>query len=353
MHTSHNPFHCFVPPYIVDQLAQSPDPAVRARASAAQASAAAARSMRATFAALAPGAAAVPSPRALEHRLVYDMRSREWPLPGELRREEGQGKTGDDAVDEAYEYAGITYRFYNELFERNSLDNRGMTLISSVHYGNQENNAYWNGRQMLYGDGDGALFIRFTAALEVVAHELTHGVIQFESRLEYYQESGALNEHFADAMSLVAEQWHKRHAVTEADWWLGGEILGPEVRARGVKGLRTFTEQKAYENDPLFGTDPQPKHYRDKYTGPADNGGVHINSGIPNHAFYRVAMDLGGNSWEKAGKIWYETLKSLSPYSQFQDAAVKSHSIAGRLFGPGSLEQMAVQNGWQSVGIKV
>ena len=130
-------------------------------------------------------------------------------------------------------------------------------------------------------------------------------------------------------MSLVAEQWYKGHSVTQADWWLGGEILAPGVRERGVKGLRTFTEQTAYENDPQIGTDPQPKHYRNKYTGPADYGGVHINSGVPNHAFYRVALELGGNSWDRAGKIWYETLKSLSPYSQFQDAAAKSHSIAG------------------------
>jgi Zn-dependent metalloprotease len=353
MHTSHIPFYCFVPPHIVDQLAQSSDPAIRARAIATKSTDAAVRATRIAFAAAAPGLAAVPSPRARKHRLVYDMQSQEWPLPGELRREEGQGKTGDEAVDEAYDYAGITYDFYQELFGRNSLDNRGMMLISSVHYLNQENNAYWDGRQMLYGDGDGVLFIRFTAALEVVAHELTHGVIQYESRLEYYQESGALNEHFADVMSLVAEQWHKGHSVAQADWWLGGEILGPEVRKRGVKGLRTFTEHKAYENDPLFGTDPQPKHYRDKYTGAADHGGVHINSGIPNHAFYRVAMELGGNSWEKAGKIWYETLKSLSQYSQFQDAAAKSHSIAGRLFGPGSREQQAVKRGWQAVGIEV
>lgn len=144
---------------------------------------------------------------------------------------------------------------------------------------------------MLYGDGDGVRFGRFTSSPEVIGHELTHGVIQYESNLEYQDEPGALNESFADVMSMQVEQKSKGHSVEQADWWLGGELLLPDV---GAKGLRTFTADKAYENHPLLGTDPQPKHYRDKFTGAADNGGVHINSGIPNHAFYLVATELGG-----------------------------------------------------------
>jgi Zn-dependent metalloprotease len=349
MHSCVDPRNCFVPPHIIDHMAQSLDPATRARAIATKDKAAAARAVRAAFAAFAPRLATVPSPGFRKHRLVYDMEGRDWPLPGKLRRQEGQEqKTGDDAVDEAYDFAGVTYDFYKELFGRNSLDNRGMTLISTVHYDDRTNNAYWDWRQMLYEDGDSVAFTRFTKALEVVAHELTHGVIQYTCGLLYEDEPGALNEHFADVMSIVAEQWHKRHSVQEADWWLGGEVIMPEM---GIKGIRTFTEEKAFENHPYFGTDPQPKHYRDKYTGPADNGGVHINSGIPNHAFYRVAMELGGNSWERAGKIWYKTMVSLTSESRFKDAAINSYAIAGAEYGAGSREQQAVKKAWDAVGV--
>jgi Zn-dependent metalloprotease len=175
------------------------------------------------------------------------------------------------------------------LFQRDSLEGRGMTLILSVHYGAHTANAFWNGEQMLFGEGDGELFLRFTKSLEVVAHELTHGVIQYESNLISENEPGALNEHFADVMSVVAEQWHKRQTVDQADWWIGGELLGPTVNARGI---RTFTEEKAYVDNPYLGTDPQPKHVRDKYVGTDDYGGVHIDCGIPNHAFYFYCIDL-------------------------------------------------------------
>ena len=135
-----------------------------------------------------------------------------------------------------------------------------------------------------------------------------------------------------------------------ADWLNGDEIMGPEVTA---KCIRTFRAEKAFENDPFLGTDPQPKHIRDKYTGSDDNGGVHINSGIPNHAFYRVAKEIGGYAWEKTGKIWYQTLQNLNTRSNFQEAANMTYTVAGSMFGTGSLEQQAVQNGWDAVGISV
>jgi Zn-dependent metalloprotease len=203
---------------------------------------------------------------------------------------------------------------------------------------------------MAYGDGDGRIFIGFTKALDVVAHELTHGVVTFTSNLYYQDESGALNEHFADAMGAMVKQWYLKQDVNKADWLNGDAIMGPGVTA---KCLRTFKEGKAYENDPLLGTDPQPKHIRDKYTGSDDNGGVHRNSGIPNHAFYRVAMEIGGNTWAKTGNIWYQTLKNLNDRSDFQEAASMTHLVAGSMFGNGGLEQKAVKNGWNSVGITV
>lgn len=343
-----NPLHCFVPPHVLDELAKSDDEELREIAIGGIATGAAARRARITFAAM-PIMAAIPSPAGDKHRLVYDMSEATAPLPGQLVRQEGDDPCGDQAADEAFDGAGQTYDFYREVHDRNSLDDRGMVLKSIVHFGHRVPNAYWDGEQMLYGDGDGRRFGRFTASPEVIGHELTHGVIQYESNLEYQDEPGALNESFADVMSMQVEQKSKRHSVEDADWWLGGELLLPEVDA---KGLRTFTADKAYENNPLLGTDPQPKHYRDKYTGVGDNGGVHINSGIPNHAFYLVATELGGNSWEAAGRIWYQTLRNLNRYSDFAEAAAMTTQVATADYGEGSKEQQAVMAAWEKVGVR-
>ena len=348
----HNPLHCFLPPHVIDRLIDSDDPEIRRLGAEAIANAATARAMRSTLATM-PMMAAIPSPAGSKHRLIYDMENQPpapFFMPGKLVRSEGDSSGTDEAVNEAYDYSGVVYDFYAEILQRNSLDGRGMSLISSVHAGRRYNNAFWNGEQMAYGDGDGRIFIRFTKALDVVAHELTHGVVTHTSNLEYRDESGALNEHFADAMGALVKQWYLKQDVEMADWLNGDAIMGPEVEA---KCIRTFRAEKAFENDPFLGTDPQPKHIRDKYTGSDDNGGVHINSGIPNHAFYRVAKEIGGYAWEKAGKIWYQTLQNLNTRSNFQEAANMTYTVAGSMFGTGSLEQQAVQNGWDAVGISV
>ncbi|BAY09921.1 M4 family metallopeptidase [Calothrix sp. NIES-2098] len=350
-HCCHNPLHCFVPPHVLDRLVESDDPEIRNLAIDAIKHSVASRTKRNTFAKVAM-LAATPSPAGTKHRLVYDVNHWRWErmLPGKLVRSEGDSPVIDDAVNEAYDYSGITYDFYQEVFNRNSLDDKGMTLISSVHFGRNYDNAFWNGQQMIYGDGDEIVFTRFSKALDVVAHELTHGVVQFTSNLEYWDESGALNEHFADAMSALVKQWYLKQDVTEADWLMGDAIVGPKVQA---KSIRTFKAEKAYEKDAILGTDPQPKHIKDKYTGDNDSRGVHINSGIPNHAFYLTAIELGGYSWEKVGPIWYQTLKNLNQNSNFQEAASMTYQVAGAMFGSDSLEQQAVKKAWDAVGISV
>jgi Zn-dependent metalloprotease len=349
-HRCHNPVHCILPPYVLDHMAQSDDPDIRRIAIDTIAASAAMRAMRTTLS-MMPLMAAMPSPQANKYRLVYDMDGKPQPfLPGELVRSEGDPAVADSAVNEAYDFSGATYDFYMEQFSRNSLDGNGMQLVSSVHLGRVYNNAFWDGQQMAYGDGDGRCFLRFTKALDVVAHELTHGVVTHTCNLTYSYEPGALNEHFADVFGELVEQWKKNENVDQADWFMGSEIMGPGT---GAGGLRTFAEGKAFEDDPCFGTDPQPKHIRDKYVGSRDYGGVHVNSGIPNHAFYRVAKALGGNAWEKAGLIWYKTMLALTTDSQFEDAAQMAYLMAGRIFGTASLEQKAVKDGWEAVGISV
>jgi Zn-dependent metalloprotease len=341
------PFCSIVPPYIFDRMAQSSDARVRQVAIDAIANASAVRAVRATLA-MMPALAAIPSPTFRRHRLVYDVRNGGFnDLPGHLERSEREPRNDDVAVNEAYSYSGSTYNFYRRILNRNSLDDHGMSLISSVHLERRLNNAFWTGEQMCYGDGDGRIFIRFTKSLDVVGHELTHGVITHTCNLVYANESGALNEHFADVFGSLVKQWSKRQTVTRADWLIGAEIMGPETSA---KSLRTFRAGRAYENDPLLGTDPQPKHLKNKYTGSADNGGVHINSGIPNHAFYLVAMEIGGRAWERAGKIWYKTMLKLTATSNFADMVESSVETAATQYGSGSKEHKAVVKAWQSVG---
>jgi Zn-dependent metalloprotease len=334
---------------VLEQMAQSDDPDVRQMAMEAYGYSEAFRATRNTLGTM-PIMAAIPSPAGDKYRLVYDMRNsrQHFRLPGHLARREEQGPIQDEAVDEAYEFSGLTYDFYQEVFGRNSIDGQGMQLISSVHFSRRYNNAFWNGEQMVYGDGDGVRFVRFTKALDVVGHELTHGVVQHTSNLEYQDESGALNEHFADVMGELLQQWHHGYTVEQADWYMGGDIMAPSLE---IKGLRTFKAEKAYDNHPIFGTDPQPKHMEDKYTGDEDNGGVHINSGIPNHSFYLAAMELGGRSWEKVGKIWYLTLLRLQRFSTFQEAAEVSCDAAAKLFGPS--EASVVKMAWDKVGVTV
>jgi len=348
MTVCHDPIHCILPPYLLDKLVESPNPAVRKMAVEAIARSAALRATRTALAQM-PAMAALPSPERKKHRLVYDMKGQGSSfLPGTLVRSEGGTASKDPAVNEAYDYAGVTYDFYLTLFGRNSLDDRGMSLVSSVHLGTQYNNAFWNGEQMAYGDGDGVIFVRFTKSLDVVGHELTHGVVTHTANLDYRNESGALNEHFADVFGTLIKQWKKKQTVAKADWLIGPDIMAPGTTA---KALRTFRDEPAYEDDEILGTDPQPKHLKDKYTGTADSGGVHINSGIPNYAFFRVATALGGHAWEKAGRIWYDTMLALTPASTFAQMASMSLRMAATRYGKSSPEAKAVAAAWKAVGL--
>jgi len=346
------PIQCIIPPYIFEHMARADDPRVREMALAALASASAVRAVR-SFAAQLPSLLAAPSPAGRRHRLVYDARGRD-DLPGKLVRSEGEKKAADPAVNEAYDHSGDTFDFYQSLFGRNSLDDAGMTLISSVHVGEADgrgwqpmSNAFWDGSQMAYGDGDGTVFRRFTKSLDVVAHELTHGVQSFTSNLVYRGQSGALNEHFSDVFGVLVRQWKAGEAAEEATWLIGGDVLVPAATRRAIRDMEH--PGTAYANDPYLGSDPQPDHMRNIVTGPSDSGGVHINSGIPNRAFVLAAQALGGPAWELAGRIWYDAMRQLSRTSQFADLARITAQIAGDSHG--SAAKKAVNAAWKKVGL--
>jgi Zn-dependent metalloprotease len=257
----------------------------------------------------------------------------------------------DVAVREAFEYSGETLDFLARVFGRNSIDDRGMKLVSTVHYGQDYENAMWNGSQMVYGDGDGKLFNRFTICVDVVGHEITHGMTQFTAKLPYQDQPGALNEHISDVIGMMIKQHRLLLTSDKSDWLIGEGLFGPEVNGKAIRSMAA--PGTAYD-DPVLGKDPQPAHMRDYVDSPEDNGGVHINSGIPNHAFYQTAIGLGGYSWTVAGPIWYEVaIHRLSARAQFQDCANATVAVAGELYGEGGQVQQIVRDAWAKVGIIV
>jgi Zn-dependent metalloprotease len=283
-------------------------------------------------------------------RTIFDAKNSE-NLPGTLVRREGGKAKGGKTVTEAYDYSGSTYNFFRDIFDRNSIDTRGMKLDSTVHYGEDYNNAFWNGTQMVYGDGDGDIFQRFTKSIDVIGHELTHGVTQYEAALEYEGQAGALNESFSDVFGSLVKQYSLKQNADKADWLIGSGLFTKKIK--GI-ALRSMKEPGTAYNDPTIGKDPQPGHMKNYVETTDDNGGVHINSGIPNRAFYLTAKELGGYAWEKAGKIWYVTLtERLRERSDFQKAAVSTIEVSENLFGRGSKEQKAVQKAWKMVGLKI
>jgi len=283
-------------------------------------------------------------------RTIFDAENTE-NLPGTLVRREGEKPKGAKTVSEAYDYSGSTYNFYKDVFKRNSIDTRGMKLDSTVHYGEEYNNAFWNGTQMVYGDGDGEIFQRFTKSIDVIGHELTHGVTQYEAALEYEGQAGALNESFSDVFGSLVKQYALKQRADKADWLIGAGLFTNKIK--GV-ALRSMKEPGSAYNDPTIGKDPQPGHMKNYVNTSSDNGGVHINSGIPNRAFYLIAIELGGYAWQKAGKIWYIALtERLRESSNFQKAANITYEVAGTVYGKTSHEQNAVKKAWDQVGIKI
>jgi Zn-dependent metalloprotease len=289
-------------------------------------------------------------------RTVYDAAT-DQTLPGAVVRGEGGPAVADTCVNEAYDGAGLVADFYRTRFRRDSIDGRGMRLDSTVHYGVKFDNAFWNGSQMVYGDGDGVVLHNFTSTIDVIAHEMTHGVTQSESALEYEGESGALNEHLSDVFGSVIKQYALNQAVAQADWLIGeGVLVAPTPMPAGgaARALRDMLNPgTAYANLPDLGDDPQPAHMNDLFTGSEDNGGVHINSGIPNKAFATFAMAVGGNSWDPAGpaEIWYQTatasgLQSTATFQDFRDLTV---GVAKRIAAKAAVDALVAA--WASVGL--
>jgi Zn-dependent metalloprotease len=372
------PLHCVVPPHMLEAIATSPHSSQKQRERAVRA-----MSLSHSLTAARIGFGASPQAGLLEQlslpgqallhefeagqvqRTIYTANNTQQ-IPGTVVRREGDPPVpGDAAVNEAYDYMGDTYDFYWQVFGRDSVDNQGLPLHGTVHFDQDYDNAFWDGQRMIYGDGDQEQFQRFTKSIDVIGHELTHGVTQYSplpppnrppnmKGLIYWGQTGALNESISDVFGTLVKQWQNRQTADEADWLIGQGLFvpGAVVNGRGIRDMRA--PGTAYGPDPVLGTDPQPGDMSNYQRTLQDNGGVHINSGIPNRAVYLAASTLGGYAWEKAGAVWYGAAQSqlMRPTTQFGSFARLTVLVAQQLF-PGGQESQAVQNAWAGVGISV
>jgi bacillolysin len=270
-------------------------------------------------------------------------------LPGDLFASKDAAWTSDyerAGVDAHYNSEKVYDYFLNE-HGRNSIDGKGMAIVSTVHYGDKYNNAFWNGSQMTYGDGDGEFMISLSAGLDVAAHEMTHGVTNTSANLKYRFQSGALNEAFSDIFGAL---------IDEDDWELGEDIMGESAVEGGRDALRSLSNPSRFPVGSAYvpygnGEGMYPKHMDEYYDLPMDldNGGVHINSSIINHAAYITGEQIGK---QKLGKIYYRALTVyLTPDSNFSDARQALLQSADDLYGGDSAEYKATQAGLDGVGI--
>lgn len=269
-------------------------------------------------------------------------------------------------------YAGWTYDYYFKRFGRRGLDNNDLAIRSVVHPVSRDNfsipyftqnsrfftNAFWSGalRLMVYGVGlpdnvtlGGQRWNFLSGALEVVAHELTHGVTQFSSNLIYLGESGALNEAFSDMMGTGAEFFYAPVRGRGGNYVLGEDVVTPG-------GIRSMSDPAAFRH---------PDHYSLKQLSPADSFGVHVNSGIPNHVYYLAieggtnrtsglsVQGVGGANREQIEKIFYRAFTLMLPASaNFYLARLATIQSARDLYGANSVAERAVAQAWDAVGVR-
>jgi Zn-dependent metalloprotease len=347
----HPVFCTIVPPHLLDRLAQSDnrlvaDPARRTLI--ADASLRTTRRLNTVIGVPSPDPADPAGER--PKRTVHDARNG-LDLPGEIVLREGDTPGRDATANRAYAGLGATFELFRDAFGRVSIDGEGLPLTATVHYDENYGNAFWNGEQMVFGDGDGEIFLDFTLPVDVIAHELAHGVTQYTANLTYFGQPGALNESMSDVFGSLVKQHVLGQTAAEADWLIGAGLFAPAVEGTALRSMKA--PGTAYDDD-VLGRDPQPATMDDYVTTGRDNGGVHINSGIPNHAFYLLATALGGHAWERAGLIWYDTLTGgeLGKRANFAEFARLSAAAARARFGEGE-EVQALLKAWSQVGVPV
>ncbi|CAI6079779.1 unnamed protein product [Clonostachys chloroleuca] len=290
-------------------------------------------------------------PKESFYRAVHDAKHSfdESELPGQLIRSEGEPDVKDKAVNQVFGNIGVVFDFYKEHFNWHSIDNKNMDVISTVHFGENYENAFWDPEkvQMVFGDG-GEFLNNFTSCIDVIGHELTHAVTEHTSPLDYFGMPGALNEHISDVVGIMVKQQVQNENAKNADWLIGEDCILPGVKGTALRSMKA--PGSAYD-DPKLGKDPQVDHMDQYKTMYEDNGGVHIYSGIPNKAFYLASVAFDGYSWEKAGQIWWKTMTSgkIPPKCSFKQFATVTIEVAEEAFGKPAADK--VRNAWLEVGV--
>jgi len=329
----------FVPPYLLRQIADThadAGPFVQATLEIDER--------------LRSGRTAGPSPRATAGPAAADQPA--WTvhtadngttLPGTPVRAAGEPATGDAAVDEAAVGAEASLALFAEVYQRRSYDGAGAPVSLTVHYGRDYDNAFWDGTQLVFGDGDGTIFERFTRPVDVLGHEFTHAVTEHTAGLVYEGQTGALNESMSDVFASCLKQRLRDQTALEADWLIGQGLFVEGIQARALRDM--MAPGTAYD-DPALGKDPQGGHMDDYIETTDDNGGVHLNSGIPNRAFALAATGIGGHSWEGAGAIWYAALTGgqVGARTGFAGFAAATIAAAGE-------HADVVREAWETVGV--
>ena len=252
--------------------------------------------------------------------------------------------SSDAAAKRAVNQTSKVAKFYQQVFNRNSIDDHGMTMMSSIHYGEKYNNAMWNGSQMVYGDGDGSIFVDFTKGNDVIGHELTHGVTQHSLQLAYSGDAGGLNESISDCFGSMFRQWEANQNVVKADWLIGRDIMGAASKKKGLTCLRDMANPAAKHC-----LAPQPT----KYSQITPGMDPHYSSGPPNLAFCTACKTLGGYSWEKIGQVWYRSLTGFGPTPNMtmKAFAARTRQVAQTMYATAPAVQAAVNAGWTKVGL--
>ncbi len=338
---------CFVPPDLLHEIARTTkNGKLRQSALDSLAIDAAIRTQRAESAARTLAAPTRShAGTGVPQRFIHDQRHNADQTPGSVVRAEGQPPVTDPAVNQAYDNFGATYAFYWEVLHRDSIDDQGMPIHGMVHFDTGYNNAFWDGQgHMWFGDGDSTMFSDFTKSLDVIGHELTHGVTQYTANLAYSGQSGALNESISDVFGCLVKQYALKQTADQADWLIGAEVVGPEL-APALRSMKAPGTANQY--------DKQPADMSGFLTTNRDNGGVHTNSGIPNRAFYLVATNIGGFAWETAGRIWYAAMNDakLRPTTRFASFAQATIQAAAAFGGTDGEAAKAVTEAWRTVKV--
>lgn len=348
----------FVPPYVLENVAQTEEAGNEARESARATLKTDAKIREQRAALIGPAARDEPhnasAPPLQLRRLIYDAKGTA-NLRGTLARVEGSERTTDRQVNNVYDGIGITLKFFHTVLGRNSVNDNGGNVVATVHFDENPqppsdySNAFFDGTEFAFGDGDGIIFDYFTDSLDVVAHEVTHAITDNTARLNFEHQAGGLHESISDVFAALVEQWHFNQTAADADWLTGQSLF--TIAAKGP-ALRDIANPGTAFNDPILGPDRQISHFS-QYNDDLD---VHLTSGIPNRAFYLAAIGFGGFAFEKAGKIWYATLtdsriKAVAETATFKQWADVTIDQANRLFGASSA--IIVRNAWIAVGVLV